>query len=175
MVRYKNWSEYEFKSSQSPKANFERPSERLNYFSVHSTVPAQMQVVFFKTPKHQEHRPKTFFICILMWVKLSLQFFQTLSFGVPELHHHGLLALVREPITCPWFSTASYKKIKHRTLPNLIFHTHVNLCLKLLKMINCSVSFSTLWPKVICSTTFAVKWTMEHVSRGKQTIGIVPW
>lgn len=33
--------------------------------------------------------------------EIALALFQTLGHGVPKLHHHALLALVREPIMCP--------------------------------------------------------------------------
>lgn len=33
--------------------------------------------------------------------EIKLRLFQTFSRGVPKLHYHGLLALVKEPIMCP--------------------------------------------------------------------------
>lgn len=158
MVRYKNWSEYEFKSSQSPKANFERPSERVNYLFVHSTVPAQMQVVFFL--KLQNIKSTDQRLCLYLYFNVSeikLAIFPNTQLWCSRTPSPRPISSGKGANNVSVIQHCFIQKIKHRTLPNLIFHTHVNLCLKLLKMINCSVSFSTLWPKVICSTTFAVK------------------
>lgn len=66
--------------------------------------------------------------------EIRLALFQTLGRGVLKLHHHGLLALVKEPIM---IQRCFIQKIKHRIPLSLLFHAHVILRPKTAKIINC--------------------------------------
>lgn len=74
-----------------------------------------MQAAFVKSPKGFLKKADQS-LWFYLWFdtteerEIKLALFQTHGRGVPKLHHHGLLALERDPLMCLWFSAASYKR-----------------------------------------------------------------